>query len=264
MKEIHYIGSDGLPLYAISLGEGPTIIFLHGGGPDHNSFIPIAKILLPEYRTLLPDLRGYGRSVCTDKSRYTWEQYASDILSLINHIEIESAVLVAAGIGTTISLKAALRFPDRIRGMVLISIEDIEDDVEKEKEIELIETFSAAVKADGIEAAWEPILGFLSPVIGDMVRDAIPRADPESIAAAGSIVYDRAFKNYEELKEIAIPTLIIPGDDFRHPTVLAQNIAELLPKGLLSEVKLSSDIQTIADFSKTFASPIKKFLSDII
>lgn len=55
-----------------------------------------------------------------------------DLISLIDRIDACSVILVGAGIGTTISFKAALISPDRIHGLILISVEDIEDDVGKE------------------------------------------------------------------------------------------------------------------------------------
>lgn len=269
MKELHYIGSDGSPLYAVLLGSKldvpkSTIILLHGGGPDHKSLVPLGEKFMEEYQVVLPDLRGYGRSICRDTTCYTWKQYADDLICLMDHINASSVILVAAGIGTTISLKTALSFPDRIHGLILISIEDIEDDAEKKLEIELLDSFAARVKSHGIEAAWKPLLSNLSPVIGDMVRDAIPRSDSTSIATAASIVYDRAFRSFEELKSISIPTLVIPGDDNRHPAVLAESIAKLLVNGHLAKVSLSNNIKTITDFSNAFALPIKDFLDDYI
>lgn len=266
MKELHYFSNDESALFAVLLEsklEVPksTIILLHGGGPDHKSLIRLGEELTHEYRVILPDLRGYGRSICRDKTCYTWSQYSEDLISLIDHIDASSVILIGAGIGTTISLKAALNCPNRIHGLILISIEDIEDDAGKELEVKLLESFSAPFKSHGIEAAWAPLLSNLSPVIGDMIRDAIPRSDSASIAAAASIVYDRAFLGLGELKNITIPTLIIPGDDHRHPAVLAESIAKLLVNGHLAQVPLSNNIKTINDFSDAFALPIKNFLT---
>lgn len=53
----------------------------------------------------------------------------------------------------------------------------------------------------------------LAPIIGTLVRDAIPRSDPMSIAAAAAIGRDRSFRSVAEVAVIAAPTLIIPGMD---------------------------------------------------
>lgn len=268
IQEFSYASSDGCRLYATSINaternENSVVILMHGGGPDHQSLIPLAKELSDKHTIVLPDLRGYGRSVCYDRNSYTWNRYAKDVRALIDYLQVPSVVLGGAGIGTTIALKSAMTFADRIQALILISIEEIEDDEAKIKEIELLETFATRVLIDGLEAAWEPILKNLSPVIGNMVRDAVSRSEPASIAAAAAIVYDRAFYDYKELENIAVPTFIIPGDDDRHPAALAKNLARLLVNAQLSTASLSNDIRTIDDFSKTLAPSIKQFINDL-
>lgn len=145
---------------------------------------------------------------------------------------------------------------------MLISVEDIEDDQAKEAEIVFMDAFAARVRAEGIEAAWEPILENLAPIIGAMVRDAIPHSDPASIAAAAAIGRDRSFHSARELAVITAPTLIIPGIDKRHPTALAKELSRILPKAQLAPVTLSADLQTAEDFARTFAPAIRSFLID--
>ncbi|WP_255501761.1 alpha/beta fold hydrolase [Olivibacter sp. SDN3] len=268
IRKFCFQSSDGHILYATSVGaiEKDTdsiVVLMHGGGPDHQSLIPLAKALSSKHSVVLPDLRGYGKTVCYDRNSYTWNRYAEDVRDLIDYLQVPSIILGGAGIGATIALKSAITFPERLRALILISIEEIEDDKAKAKEIELLEAFAARVLSYGIGAAWEPILKNLSPVIGDMVKDAIPRSEPASISAAAAIVYDRAFYDYKELKDIAIPTFIIPGNDNRHPAVLAKNLVKLLVNAQLSTTSLSNDIRTIDDFSKSLAPCIKQFINDL-
>lgn len=272
MTEFTYRGSDGCPLYAATICsaglpaaacEGPVLVLLHGGGPDHHSLVPLARQLANRHTVVLPDIRGYGRSICTDPARHTWAQYAADVIALLDHLGVRRAILGGAGLGTTVTLRTALAHPDRLRAAVLISVEDIEDDEKKEAEVAFMDAFAARVRAEGIEAAWEPILATLPPIIGAMVRDAIPRSDPESIAAAAAIGRDRAFRRVGELAAIATPTLVIPGIDWRHPTALAEDLARTLPNGHLAPVTLSADLRTADDFARAFAPTIRDFLTAV-
>lgn len=238
-----------------------TVIFLHGGGPDHQSLLPLAKRLCHDRTVILPDVRGYGQSVCYNPTSYTWANYASDVIDLLNFLQIPDAIIGGAGIGTTISLKAAITYPERVSGLVLISIEDIEDDESKAEEVVFFEQYMDQIRKNGLTAAWESILSNLSPVIGAMVRDGIPRSDTDSILAAASIVYDRAFYNINELREISMPLLIIPGNDQRHPSELAIQLAQLLKQAVLSDVGLSDEIRSIEDFANAFAPVINNFLN---
>lgn len=241
----------------------PPVIILHGGGPDHESLIPLAIQLANENTIILPDVRGYGRSVCTDSACHTWAQYSSDVVSLINMLSADSAIVGGAGLGATISLRAAVAHPNKIEGLILISVEDIENDKAKAAEIAFMEDFAKRVKELGLEKAWEPILKDLSPVIRAMVVDAIPRTNPESIAAAASIGYDRSFRNVKELSSIAVPTFIIPGMDWRHPEQLAKELSETISKSYFAPANLSAEIMTKEDFANAFAPIIRNFLNQI-
>jgi 3-oxoadipate enol-lactonase len=272
VNEFTYCGSDGCPLYATTTtrptraatGDESVLVLLHGGGPDHHSLVPLARLLAECLPVVLPDIRGYGRSVCRAPSRHTWAQYADDVISLLDSFGARRAIVVGAGLGTTIALRTAAAYPDRVKALVLISVEDIEDDEAKEAEIAFMDAFAARVQAEGIEAGWDPILQDLAPIIGAMVRDAIPRSDPLSVAAAAAIGHDRSFRNIEELAVISAPTLVIPGTDHRHPAAFAENLARVLPQGRLAPVTLSADIRTLDDFGRTFAPVIQRFVSEIV
>lgn len=262
METFTYHGSDGCPLHAISLGSGPPLVLLHGGGPDHHSLVPLAERLADRHTVTLPDVRGYGRSVCADPARHTWSRYADDVAALIDHLGFQRAVVGGTGLGATITQRTCLEHPGRVRAALLISVEDIEDDEAKRAEIAFMDAFAQRVRTDGIDAAWAPVLPDLAPVIGALVRDAIPRSDPASIAAAAAIGHDRSFRSVAELAAITTPTLIFPGMDERHPTALAETAARVMPNGRLAPVSLSDTLRTAEDLADAFAPAIRRFLSE--
>ncbi|WP_280307833.1 alpha/beta fold hydrolase [Nocardia abscessus] len=265
MSKINYQGSDGCSLLAtvVGDGEGLPLILMHAGGPDHESLLPLAARLADHRRVVLPDLRGYGRSVCADPARHTWAQYTNDAVHLLDHLGLAGVALGGAGLGSTITLRVAAAHPDRVRAAVLIGVEDIEDDAAKEAEIRFLDAFAARVAAEGIEAGWAPILAGFPPVVGAMVRDAIPRSDPASIVAAAAIGRDRSFRDIAELAEIPAPTLVFPGTDARHPTALAEEVARTLPRGRLAPETISGDLHTAEDLARVTAPAIRKFLDEI-
>jgi 3-oxoadipate enol-lactonase len=259
--EFTYEAGDGCALYAKTIGHGPALVLLHGGGPDHRSLLPLAERLADRHAVVLPDVRGYGRSVCADPAGHTWAQYADDVAALLDHLNIPRTVVGGTGLGATIAQRTCVDHPNRVQAAILISVEDIEDDQAKQAETAMMEAFAARVRADGIEAAWEPILPTLAPVIGTLVRDAIPRSDPASIAAAAAIGHDRAFRSVDDLATISTPTLIIPGMDARHPAALAETLARVLPDGYLAPVAFSADLRTADDLAEKLAPAIREFLA---
>lgn len=269
MGEFTFIANDGCPLHAVAVDfdcEGGTanedliVVLFHGGGPDHRMFLPLARSLGDSYRVMLPDVRGYGRSVCSKPSCHNWDRYVGDAIALLDHLGVRRAIIGGGGLGTTIALRTALAYRERVHSLVLISVEDIEDDEAKRTEVAFLDAFAERVRVEGIEAAWAPILQDFAPIIGELVREAIPRSDPSSIAAAAAIGRDRSFRSADELAAINVPTLIIPGNDARHPTALAQNLARILPQGRLASVALIADLLTADDLAKAFAPAIREFL----
>ncbi|WP_406277042.1 alpha/beta hydrolase [Nocardia sp. NBC_00881] len=265
MPKISYRGSDGCSLHATVVGDGDglPLILMHAGGPDHESLLPLAARLADSRPVVLPDLRGYGRSVCADPARHTWAQYTDDVMCLLDQLGLPGVALGGAGLGSTITLRVAAAHPSRVRAAVLIGVEDIEDDTAKEAEIRFLDAFAARVAAEGIEAGWAPILAGFPPVVGAMVRDAIPRSDPASIVAAAAIGRDRSFRNVAELAAITAPTLVFSGSDARHPTALAGEVARILPHGRLASETISSDLHTAEDLARVTAPALREFLDEI-
>jgi 3-oxoadipate enol-lactonase len=272
MVELEYRGVDGCPLFAFGTrpledlaggGDRPVLVMMHGGGPDHRSLIPLASLLSDQAAVILPDVRGYGRSRCTDPARHTWRQYADDLVSLLDHIQAKDAIVGGAGLGTTIGLRTAAAYPERVAGLILISVEDIEDDEAKDAEIAFMDAFADRVRTGGVEAGWQPILPNLSPIVGTMVREAMVDADAANVAAAAAIGHDRAFRSVEELLVVHAPALLFAGADWRHPAALARKLAELLPRGRLGHAAMSDELRTTEDFAQAFAPEIGAFIREV-
>lgn len=263
ISEFTYGGADGWPLHAVTVGRGPTIVLLHGGGPDHHSLIPIANRLADRYTVVLPDVRGYGRSLCADPALHTWVRYADDVVVLLDHLNVRRAVVGGTGLGSTVALRTAVAYPERIVAAVAISVEDIEGDEDKEAETALLDSFALRAQSDGLEAAWQLFLPLLLPVIAELVRDAIPRSDRASIVAAAAIGRDRAFNSVDDLATVAAPTLVIPGTDARHPKVLAERLQQILPFGQLAPVALSVEMKDAEDLARTLTPAIRQFLDEV-
>lgn len=263
-----YAGGDDCELFAElvsahGIGQnGPPVVLMHGGGPDHTSMLPLANRLAARGfgPVLVPDVRGYGRSICRQAERHTWSQYSADVVSLLDAFGIDRAVVGGAGMGGTVALRLGLEHSERCLGLVAISLEDIEDDDAKEAESRFMEDFAERVRTQGLEAAWRPIIPTLAPVIGAMVADAIPRSDPASIAAAAAIGRDRSFRSVDELAAISAPTLIFSGMDYRHPQATAEAAVSVLPHGCLGEVAMTADMVDADGFGEAFAPAIDDFL----
>jgi 3-oxoadipate enol-lactonase len=104
--------------YEDSGGDGAAVIFSHGFLMDHEMFEPQVSALAGEFRCIAWDERGFGQTPAT--ADFTYWDSADDALALLSHLGIERAFFVGMSQGGFISLRAALRAPDRVLGLGLI------------------------------------------------------------------------------------------------------------------------------------------------
>ena len=104
--------------YEDSGGEGAPVLFSHGFLMDHEMFEPQVAALAPEFRCITWDERGFGATPATELFSY-WDS-AADALALLSHLGIEQAFLVGMSQGGFLSMRAALRAPERVLGLGLI------------------------------------------------------------------------------------------------------------------------------------------------
>ncbi len=99
-------------------GDGAAVIFSHGFLMDHEMFEPQVRALSGEFRCITWDERGFGQTEANGPFTY-WDS-ADDTLALLSHLGIEKAFFVGMSQGGFISMRAALRAPDRVLGLGLI------------------------------------------------------------------------------------------------------------------------------------------------
>ncbi len=101
-------------------GDGTDpVVCLHGITAEHRAFNTAARYLGPSRGLVGVDLRGRGDSDKPD-SGYGLETHASDVARVLDHLGLESAVLVGHSMGGFVALKTALAFPERVRALVLL------------------------------------------------------------------------------------------------------------------------------------------------
>lgn len=107
-------------------GDGPPVLLSHGFLMSHRMFDAQVEALRGEFRVVTWDERGFGETPATGPFTY-WDS-ADDAMALLDHLGIERAVLGGMSQGGYLSLRAALKYPDRVKGLVLIDTSaDVDD-----------------------------------------------------------------------------------------------------------------------------------------
>ena len=215
------------PLYfEDSGGSGPPVLFSHGFLMDHTMFAAQVAALAGEFRCITWDERGFGQTPATGPFSY-WDS-ADDALALLTYLGLEQATLAGMSQGGFLSLRAALRAPDRVRALVLI---DTQAGLEASEALPLYEGMNAEWTANGPAAVQDAIAGL---ILG-------PGIDPQpwfdKWAAAPRETFNLPFRCLvdrdditDRLSEIACPVIIFHGDrDESIPMEKAEVLRTSLP-----------------------------------
>jgi pimeloyl-ACP methyl ester carboxylesterase len=122
--------ADGAALAYRDYGTGLPVVFLHPTPLDGDYWRPLIE-KLPGVRAIVPDLRGHGGSelgrlpaggfaLVPDAPVLTMERLASDMLALLDHLKLPSAVFAGCSIGGYVLLEIWRQAPERVRGLAFI------------------------------------------------------------------------------------------------------------------------------------------------
>lgn len=221
---------NGIELYYEVHGpEKPLtdpVVFAHGAGGSHLSWWQQVPHFAGTHTCVTFDHRGYGQSIDAPGGP-GGASYVEDLRGLLDHLGIERANLVAQSMGGWTCLGFALRYPGRVRRLVMA---DTHGGLQSP---EIGAAFASATRpalppgvhpaAGARMAAEQPALAFLYAQIDALNR---PRTQAEllaMLAAAGA-------PTAEEVSTLEIPVLFIVGEeDAVIPPRVIEAAARLVP-----------------------------------
>ena len=109
---------NGIDLHYQSYGEGETIVFAHGAGGNLLSWWQQIPFFSQRYRCVTFDQRGFGHSFDVPGGPGAGS-FVDDLRGLLDHLEIESAHLVAQSMGGRSMLGFAVAYPQRTKSLVM-------------------------------------------------------------------------------------------------------------------------------------------------
>jgi len=104
-------------------GTGDAVILLHGSGPGVSAWTNWRRVLpalSTNYRVLAPDMAGFGFTERRDDLTYDIKLWVRHLIGFMDALEIKTAHLVGNSFGGSLSLAAALRFPERFGRLTLM------------------------------------------------------------------------------------------------------------------------------------------------
>ena len=111
---------DGVRLYFEETGDGTPIIFVHEYAGDHSSWEPQVRYFGRRYRCITFNARGYPPSdVPEDVEFYSQDLARTDILAILDHLEIDAAHILGLSMGGFATLHFGLHNASRALSLII-------------------------------------------------------------------------------------------------------------------------------------------------
>jgi sigma-B regulation protein RsbQ len=245
------------------------MLFAHGFGCDQNMWRYVAPAFEDEYRVVLFDHVGAGRSdlAAYDRRKYSsLNGYAADILELCRELELHDLIFVGHSVSAMMGILAATVEPDRFQRLVLVgpSPRYLNDDgyvggFAREDIDGLLDSLESNYL--GWSGAMAPtIMGNLDrPELGEELTNSFCRTDPAIAKHFARVTF--LSDNRSDLGRVDIPTLVLQTrEDVIAPIEVGEYVERALPQGQLVVLDATGHCPNLSAPEQTIAA-IKAFLS---
>ena len=240
---------NGIELAYTRRGRGSPLVLLHGYPLDHHLWDDVVPLLEDTFDLILPDLRGFGESTTVD-TPYTMDDYASDVVGLLDQLGIQKAAIVGHSMGGYVALAFARLYPDRVSGLGLVSSQVLADPPDR-KEARYKSAAEVSEKGiDGVVATMTP--KFTSDEqLQAFAHETMERQQPAAYIGALRAMAER-MDSTSLLPSFTFPVVIIHGNaDALIPADRAREVKAALPQAHLVEIDRAGHIPMIEAKEKT-------------
>ena len=219
-------------------GSGPAVLLLHEGVADRRMWRRQVPVLEREHTVVTLDLRGFGDSPHASGTFSNVE----DVRELLDELGIDQAAVVGGSFGARVALELALVHPRRVSRLVLCppalsdwegsqTVRDAwraEGEAYEAGDLDRATEVNVVFWVDGPSRGPDAVDPEVRGLVRTMQRQAYELPEPDPPPQEGPELDPPAS---ERLGEIAVPTLLLVGDedveDFQRIAILAQTIKML-------------------------------------
>jgi pimeloyl-ACP methyl ester carboxylesterase len=225
-----YVEREGARIWYSAYGAGPAVILLHGGlGHSGNWGHQVPSLVETGRRAVLIDSRGHGRST-RDSRPYSYELMASDVLAVMDRLQLDTAAVVGWSDGACTALVLAGQVPQRIAGVFFFACNM---DPTGTKEFESTPVIDRCFRRHAKDYA---------------ELSSTPDAFDDFVAAVSEMMSTQPNYSASDLAEIRVPVAIVQGE---HDEFIKDEHAEYLARSIpQAELFRLSDVSHFAPLQR--------------
>jgi pimeloyl-ACP methyl ester carboxylesterase len=215
---------NGVRVYYEDHGEGISILLTHGYAASSRMWQGQVEAFSGDYRLITWDQRGHGQSDSPeDLSEYGESVALDDMAALLDTCGIERAVIGGHSLGGYLSLAFLLKYPERVRALVLLGAgPGYRSDEAREGWNQYCEERAQAFDDKGLDALGK----------GTEVQDARHRSAEGLARAARGTMKQVDARVMDSLKGIVTPTLVVVGEKDRTFLAASDYMAKKIPSAV--------------------------------
>jgi pimeloyl-ACP methyl ester carboxylesterase len=227
-----HVDVNGARLWVEQEGDGPAVVFVHGGLGDSRLWEPQAKALASRFRTIRYDLRFWGRS----ESPGMEFSAVDDLVGMLDAVGVEQAALVGLSLGGGLALDVTLAHPDRVWALAHIAAGVTGMPVNPYTD-EQAEAFEAAIERGDLVTAMEIDLAVWAPLGADDTLRELWHATPDAHGVPDGATPRPHDPAHDRLEEVSVPTLVVvPSHDPPEQREVGAQVARRVNGAQLVEV----------------------------
>jgi pimeloyl-ACP methyl ester carboxylesterase len=109
------------PTEFLFLKGGTTVVFIHGWSCDRSYWKEQVDFFATQFQVVTIDLAGHGESGA-GRQVWTIDSFGEDVAAVIKELDLKRVILVGHSMGGDVIVSAALRVPERIKGLVWVDV----------------------------------------------------------------------------------------------------------------------------------------------
>jgi pimeloyl-ACP methyl ester carboxylesterase len=261
-----YFRHDDLDFYFEESGSGTPLIFSHGLSGNADQAKELVGVI-PGFRVIFYDNRGHGKTRDPGNiANLNFQTMADDVLTLMDHLSIEKAVIGGVSMGAAITLAFCLAHPQRTLAAVLNRPAWLNQP--EPLNLAMFSAIAGMIQDSGIERArqlFEQSSIYTAfqkayPPAAGMIDGFFSGRTPEAIVATyQAIPRSMPYRKATDLKHIGVPVLVLANRrDPLHPFEYAETLASTIPNAQFQE--FPSKAEGLEQHTSAFRNHLGEFL----